>query len=59
MGFASKIWSGSEFAPGEASDAYYKRCFGGELPLGPDFEEIAMKVFGPMLNAGEQTPAGG
>ncbi len=59
MGFASKIWSGSEFAPGEASDAYFKRCFGKEPPLGPDFEEIAMKVFGPILKAGEQMPAGG
>jgi exodeoxyribonuclease V gamma subunit len=58
MGLAAKIWRGNEFAPGEASDPYYKRCFGGEPPLGPEFEEIAMKVFGPLLIAGEQMPVG-
>jgi exodeoxyribonuclease V gamma subunit len=59
MALALKTWSGNEFASGEAIDPYLKRCFGEEPPLAPEFEALAMRVFGPVLNAGEPLPAGG
>ncbi len=56
MKFAKNIWLGNDFSPGEGMDPYLIRCFGDCLPFGPEFEMLAMKVFEPLLCAGEQVP---
>jgi exodeoxyribonuclease V gamma subunit len=56
---AANIWFGNEFSPGESVDPYYKSCFNNGAPLGYEFEDLAMRVFGTLLTVGEQLTAGG
>lgn len=56
---ARQQWLGNSFIaalPGESEDLYNHRCFGHGDPLTPEFEKVAMVVFGPILDAAEQTP---
>ncbi|MFZ1987267.1 MAG: exodeoxyribonuclease V subunit gamma [Desulfatitalea sp.] len=56
---ASNVWFGNDFLPGESADPYYKICFNNGTPLGYEFENVAMRVFGTLLTVGEQLPADG
>jgi exodeoxyribonuclease V gamma subunit len=53
---AFKKWSGNDFAPGESSDPYLKRCFDGRNPLTPEFEGTTLAVFEPLLRTSRQIP---
>jgi len=50
MHAAQKKWVGSDFARGESEDPYFERCFGTFDPLDEVFENIATKIFVPLLN---------
>ncbi|KJS28329.1 MAG: hypothetical protein VR64_24825 [Desulfatitalea sp. BRH_c12] len=54
---AAAKWHGNDFSPGESADPYYRRCFGETDPLTPEFEDIAMQVYGPLFAAGQSTAA--
>ncbi|MBU2055351.1 MAG: hypothetical protein KKC25_10290, partial [Proteobacteria bacterium] len=46
---AEGVWMGNERITGEGDDPYVHLCFGAEPPLGEDFRETALEVFGPLL----------
>ncbi len=49
---AGRKWIGSQFAKGakgESDDPYYDLCFRQSEPLDEAFEEIAVRVFSPLL----------
>ncbi len=52
LGSARTTWGG-DFHP-ENNDPYYRLCFGGEDPLGGEFERISRAIFEPLgLHRGE------
>ncbi len=46
---AQKLWSGSEHSWGECEDPYFDLALRGADPLDAEFEELALAVFGPLL----------
>ena len=49
---ANRKWLGSQFgdhATGESNDPYYALCFRQSEPLDQAFEDIAVRVFSPLL----------
>jgi exodeoxyribonuclease V gamma subunit len=49
---AIRKWCGSPFsdyATGESNDPYYDLCFRQSEPLDEEFEDIAVRVFSPLL----------
>lgn len=56
MAAALRKWSGNDYAPGESSDPYFKRCFAGQDPLTPEFEATALGLFEPLLRLSDQQP---
>ena len=50
---AREVWRGNVRAAGEAEEAALRLCFGGPEadPLDAAFEELALAVYGPMLEA--------
>jgi len=46
---AQKKWYGSEWHKGEASDPYVKRIYDDEEPLDKEFQDLALRVWGPIL----------
>ena len=44
-------WEGNDHQQGEGSAPAYRLCFRGEDPLGPEFESLAERVYGPLLAA--------
>jgi exodeoxyribonuclease V gamma subunit len=49
LNFASKKWLGSEYHRGESADAYYQLCFKNLDPMDRSFEEIARRIYRPLL----------
>ena len=49
LNFASKKWLGSEYYRGESADAYYQLCFKNLDPLDRSFEEVAKRIYQPLL----------
>jgi exodeoxyribonuclease V gamma subunit len=49
LNFASKKWLGSEYHRGEFADAYYQLCFKNSDPMDRSFEEIAKRIYLPIL----------
>ena len=43
-------WLGGEFKPGEGEDRHMSLCFKAGDALSPEFEDLAMTVYGPLLN---------
>ena len=48
---ARTTWAGSDYHRGECEDAYYQLCFGSTDPLDSEFEDVAEKVFEPLLKS--------
>jgi exodeoxyribonuclease V gamma subunit len=51
---ARKTWQGSGWdkgGRGECEDPYYERCFRSRDPLDSAFEDLAVEVFGPLLES--------
>jgi exodeoxyribonuclease V gamma subunit len=46
---ARKKWLGSSSASGEVNDLACRICFPGLDPLSPEFEEVSLAVFGPLI----------
>ena len=46
---ARRLWLGDDFRRGECDDSYYQCCFRGMDPLGEEFKETAIEIFGPLL----------
>ncbi|RPI78576.1 MAG: exodeoxyribonuclease V subunit gamma, partial [Desulfobacteraceae bacterium] len=46
---ARNIWEEDDYRSGERQDPYYARCFGETDPLDREFEDLAVEVFGPLL----------
>lgn len=58
MKSARQQWRENRYVPGwlgESEDAYNNRCFGHSDPLDAYFEDLALTIFIPILDAGEQT----
>ncbi|OIP93078.1 MAG: exodeoxyribonuclease V subunit gamma [Syntrophaceae bacterium CG2_30_58_14] len=53
---AESSWNGNEQLqlPGEGDDPYFRLCFGADPPLDPDFREMAVAVFEPLLSRREK-----
>jgi exodeoxyribonuclease V gamma subunit len=53
---ARERWMGNEFRPGtgEYEDGYYQRCFGNTAPLDKAFQDIALRIYAPLLSAMEK-----
>jgi exodeoxyribonuclease V gamma subunit len=49
LNFANKKWLGSEYHRGESADAYYQLCFKNLDPMDRSFEEIAKRIYLPIL----------
>jgi exodeoxyribonuclease V gamma subunit len=43
-------WEGGFRSDAEAGDPHFARAFGREGPLGAEFEEVSVRVFGPLLD---------
>ncbi len=54
-------WRGNPFggAPGEQDDPWVRIAFRGTDPLGPDFQALAIRVYGPLLAAEGDAPMTG
>ncbi len=55
---ARQNWFGKEFQgslPPEGEDPYFGLCFGKIDPLDSLFQEVAVEIFGPLLECGEET----
>jgi exodeoxyribonuclease V gamma subunit len=50
MSKARKTWTGGDFKRGESEDAYFTLCFADTDPIDPDFQDMAIEVFGRMLD---------
>ncbi|MGD8765256.1 MAG: exodeoxyribonuclease V subunit gamma, partial [Desulfobacteraceae bacterium] len=50
LNFASKKWLGSEYHRGESADAYYQLCFKNSNPMDRPFEDIAKRIYQPLLS---------
>jgi hypothetical protein len=46
---AREKWLGSSSASGEVNDLACRICFPGLDPLSPEFEEVSLAVFGPLI----------
>jgi len=46
---ANNKWLGSEFSWGECTDLYYQQCFGKTDPIDFSFQDLAIKIFKPLL----------
>ncbi|MBI5013919.1 MAG: exodeoxyribonuclease V subunit gamma [Deltaproteobacteria bacterium] len=55
---ARSEWEGDFRKDPEAGDPHFARAFGREDPLGAEFEALAGRVFGPLLEAVELAEAG-
>ena len=53
---ARSHWRGSDYAPGESKNAYYRLCFGEREPLEDDFKRLAVAVFQPLFEHGRKIP---
>jgi exodeoxyribonuclease V gamma subunit len=53
---AGEKWVGNDFQPGsgEGQDPYYERCFGETDPLDQEFQDLAVEIFGPLLEHREK-----
>ena len=51
---AQAAWEGSDFNRGEGQDPYYQLCFEYGDPLDEEFEDLAGKVFRPLLQGEEK-----
>jgi len=58
--YARDIWRGNLRAQGECEDPAFRLCFGGAQaetdPLDADFEQLALAIYGPLLDAQEAIP---
>ena len=46
---AKNKWQGSDFNRGEIEDPYYQRCFNNLDPMDESFEDIAKRIYLPIL----------
>jgi exodeoxyribonuclease V gamma subunit len=53
---ARSHWRGSDYAPGESENPYYRLCFGDREPLQDDFKRLAVAVFKPLFEHGREIP---
>jgi exodeoxyribonuclease V gamma subunit len=53
---ARSQWLGSDYAPGESENPYYRLCFGEREPLKDDFKRLAVAVFQPLFEHGRKIP---
>ena len=49
LNMASRKWIGGDYHRGESEDAYYQLCFKNLDPMDKSFEEIAERIYGPLL----------
>lgn len=49
--YAGKKWLGSEYHRGESEDSYYQLCFKNLDPMDKSFEQIAKRVYRPLLDS--------
>ena len=56
---AGRIWNGGHYLRGECDDAYMDLAAGNKNPLTPQFEELAMRLYTPLFEAGHSLPADG
>jgi exodeoxyribonuclease V gamma subunit len=49
-------WVGTDFQRGVSEDPYYRLCFGYSDPIGKQFEDLAEKIFAPLLQHVEELP---
>jgi exodeoxyribonuclease V gamma subunit len=49
MTATTKVWTGTEWSRGECNDEYYELAFRQVKPLDETFANIAMDIFGPLL----------
>jgi len=56
---AAKAWHGDEFRgrKGEESDPYFELCFRHSDALDAEFEELAVRIFGPLLSHAQEVKA--
>ncbi|SPD76253.1 Exodeoxyribonuclease V, gamma subunit [uncultured Desulfobacterium sp.] len=47
---ARQTWMGNDFMTGEKDDNYLAFCFADTDPIDQDFEDMAIEVYGPMLD---------
>lgn len=60
LGAAAKVWepASEKAGPGESEDEWISQCFGHAEPFDARFEEVALRVFGPLLDAEVARPRG-
>ncbi|RLB37026.1 MAG: exodeoxyribonuclease V subunit gamma [Deltaproteobacteria bacterium] len=46
---AATAWRGDQYRRAESDEPHYQTCFGNVDPLGETFQELALKVYGPLL----------
>jgi exodeoxyribonuclease V gamma subunit len=46
---ARDVWRGSDYRRGEIEDPYLHQCFRNTDPLDDFFQELALEVFGPLM----------
>jgi exodeoxyribonuclease V gamma subunit len=48
---AKKKWTGNDYAPGDLDDLYNRLCFSTTDPLDSEFQRVAEKIFGPLIES--------
>lgn len=51
---ARYIWESTDYKKGEEDDIYYQTCFNGLDPLNKAFEELALGIYGPVIENGRE-----
>nr|WP_235264027.1 hypothetical protein [Geoalkalibacter ferrihydriticus] len=51
---ARKIWEGSDHSRGEGADAWLRYSLRGAEPFTPEFRDLALRIYGPLLDAQEE-----
>jgi exodeoxyribonuclease V gamma subunit len=54
---AITVWEGNDFTSGECQDPYHQLCFGNTHPLDSAFTDVAVGVFGPLLDHQREIPS--
>ena len=52
---ARNNWLGSDYSRGECEDLYYQLCFKNSDPIDDEFQDLAMEIFGPMIEVQKST----
>lgn len=54
---ARHVWEGDRYSRNESEDFSYRICFKGRDPLDAEFEQLSLRLFGPLIEHRKSSPS--